>query len=150
MQQGTSCPSRDLGLVGGWVCAAPHGANTFWPGIGGCRGAHFLRSCPGKNDSSGAASSYPQSIHTAGGFVQWGPCSLSSGACEQRAALCTALGHAQANFPGHLAPCLPSPPTHWCAHGCTRAHTQAGHLPLLTLITRQHPGLSLLVLVPVL
>lgn len=57
----------------------PMGANPFGPGIGGCRGAHFLRSCPRKGDGSGAASSHLQSIHSAGCFVQWGPRSLSFG-----------------------------------------------------------------------
>lgn len=58
----------------------------------------------------------PQSICTAGSFVQWGP-HLSSSACEQSAVLCIALGHAQATFPGRLG-LSPLPPTSVliCAH----------------------------------
>lgn len=126
VQLRTSCPSRDIGLVGGCV-QLPMGATTS--GLGRSR---FMTSCPGK-DGSGVASSHPQSIGAAKGSVQAGPRSPSSWACQQSAS-CVQLS-AMLRLPAPAA-CLTSPTAHrvlvdahvpLCMH--THTSTQAGRLP---------------------
>lgn len=125
MQLRTSCPSRDIGLVGGCV-QLPMGATTS--GLGRSR---FMTSCPGK-DGSGVASSHPQSIGAAKGSVQGGPRSPSSWACQQSASCVQLSAMLRLPAPAAWIPASPPlPPTvcswmHTCHCACT--HIQAHRL----------------------
>lgn len=129
VQLGASCPRRDTGLVGGWVCAAPHGGHHFWAWE-----EPLYDELPWEGWFWGGQQ--PSTEHWCSqGLCPRGPRSPSSWACQQSAS-CVQLS-AMLRLPAPAAWIPASPPlpptvcswmhTYHCAH--THAHRLAVALP---------------------